>query len=122
MPARTEAERRDMEDTLHVGATRPAMLLGLPVLLAVILLLGGYLIWINLTGWSGLIWAGVFTGPAWVFARFTIAHDHFGIDVLVGWFRTAGLALDRGAWEGASTRSPLPVRLPARARGMRHAG
>ncbi len=110
-----------MEDTLHVGATRPAMLLGLPVLLAVALLLLGYLVWINVTGWSGLVWAVTVTGPAWVFARFTVAHDLYGIDVLLGWFRTGGLALDRGAWEGASTRSPLPLRLSARARGMRRA-
>ncbi len=121
MAARTEAERREAEDTLHVGATRPAMLLGLPVLLAVALLLLGYLVWINVTGWNGLIWAVTVTGPAWVFARFTTAHDLYGIDVLVGWLRTSGIALDRGEWAGASTRSPLPVRSAFRARGMRDA-
>jgi type IV secretion system protein VirB3 len=122
MAGRTEAERRQAEDTLHVGATRPAMLLGLPVLLAVALLLLGYLVWINVTGWTGLLWAATVTGPAWVFARVATAHDLYGIDVLLGWLRTSGIALDRGEWGGASTRSPLPVRLAAKARGMRRAG
>lgn len=122
MTARTEAERREAEDTLHVGATRPAMLLGLPVLLSVLLLLGGYLVWINVTGWRGALWAVAFVGPAWVFARITLSHDLYGIDVLVGWARTAGLSLDRPAWGGASTRSPLPLRATAKLRGMLHVG
>lgn len=118
--ARSEDEQRAMEDTLHVGATRPAMLLGLPVLMAVVLLLLGYLTWVNLTGWKGLLWAVAITGPAWIGARITIAHDLYGIDVLVAWFRTSGITLDRGAWGGAS-RSPLPLRHSHRARGMRRA-
>lgn len=122
MAARSETERRETEDTLHVGATRPAMLLGLPVMLAVLLILSAYLIQTSVTGWRGVLWAAVIAGPAWVFARITLAHDQYGIDVLMGWVRTAGVTLDRGAWGGASTRSPLPLRAPSKARGMRNAG
>jgi type IV secretory pathway VirB3-like protein len=123
MPARTEEERQDMEDTLHVGATRPAMLLGLPVLLAVALLLLGYLVWINVTGWRGLIWAAALVAPSWILARISIANDLYGIGVMAGWLRTTfvTLLMDR-AWRGASTRSPLPSRAPAGTRGMHHAG
>lgn len=118
--ARTEAEQRDSEDALHVGATRPAMLLGLPMVLSVVLLATAYLIWINVTGLRGALWAACTIGPLWIGARLAVGHDPYGIAVLQNWLITTGITFDRGAWGGAS-RSPLPHRQSNRARGMRHA-
>lgn len=109
------------EDALHVGATRPAMLWGLPLPLAIILLGLGYEVLINLPGWHALAFVAAVWPPVWWALTRVIAHDLYGINVAVAWARTSGVTFDRGTWGGAS-RSPLPARPRLRARGMHHAG
>lgn len=110
-----------MEDTLHVGATRPAMFLGLPVFLTVLILLLWYLIWVNVGGWRGGLWGTGLMLPAWVLARLSIANDLYGMAVIYGWLLATLTNLDRAAWGWASSRSPLPTQAVS-PRGMRHAG
>ena len=110
------AENR--EDMLHVGATRPAMLWGLPIVLAVAIVVAGYEIQAAFGNLQGIAWALAICVPAWVFARWRIGHDIYGINVLVAGLRLWGLAFDRATWGGGS-RSPLPAP-QTRTMGMRH--
>lgn len=105
----TSTERIIREDTLHVGATRPARFLGLPMPLAVGL--GGlaYFIQTNVTGWQGIIWAASIVGPVWFCAYLAVAHDPYGINVALAWLRSSFLLLDKARWGGPSC-SPLPAR------------
>jgi type IV secretory pathway VirB3-like protein len=101
--------RKIREDTLHVGATRPARLLGLPMPLAIAL--GGlaYMIQTNVTGWRGALWAAAITGPVWVISFLAVARDPYGINVGLAWLRTAGALQDKSKYGGPSL-SPLPAR------------
>ena len=103
--------RQELEDTLHVGATRPARLLGLPMPLAVVLLGLAVEIQITITSWRGILWAATAVGPAWLVAAIAVANDPYGVNVVTAWARTAILLLDRDVWGGASC-SPLPLRPP----------
>jgi type IV secretory pathway VirB3-like protein len=85
MPA--EAAQRRREDTLHVGATRPAMLLGLPIAWAVPLLGGAYMIQTNVTGFVGIAWAAAWLVPGYAFARLAVRKSFFGLDVVLVWVR-----------------------------------
>ena len=102
-------ERMEREDTLHAGATRPAKLWGLPYPLALPLMVVGYLIQTNLTGWYGLSWALTIVGPCWLVAALIVRHDTYGASVFLAWARTSIPLLDKGRWGGASC-SPLPAR------------
>jgi type IV secretory pathway VirB3-like protein len=102
-------ERMIREDTLHVGATRPVRFWGLPMPLAVGLGGLGYIIQTNVTGWQGLIWAVSVVGPCWFLAYLAVAHDPYGINVVLAWLRTSFLLLDKAIWGGPSC-SPLPAR------------
>lgn len=113
-----DAARR-REDALHIGATRPAMFLGLPMKMTLCLFGVGYIVAVNVPGWQGLAWAAALLGPAYVAARLAVRRSIFGIEVVFGWLRTSGVTFDRATW-GGSSRSPLPARQAARARGMRH--
>lgn len=125
-PARAEnAEdaRRRREDTLHVGATRPAMLLGLPIVWALPLLGGAYIIQTNVTGLEGVAWALAWLVPGYVFARLAVRKSFFGLNVVLVWVRGSLAAWvspwsDRWTWGGFS-RSPLPFRFHSRTKGMR---
>lgn len=103
------AIRATREDTLHVGASRPVRFLGLPMPLAIAL--GGlaYFIQTNVTGWQGIIWAASIVGPLWFIAYLAVAHDPYGINVVLSYLRTVVLAMDRGQW-GGPTCAPLPAR------------
>lgn len=107
------------EDVLHVGGTRPAMFWGLPIVLAVAIVVAGYEIQAAFGNLQGIAWAAVFCVPTWIAARWRIGHDIYGINVLVACLRLLGLAFDRSTWGGGS-RSPLPAAQAPRARGMRH--
>jgi type IV secretory pathway VirB3-like protein len=100
-------ERMNREDTLHVGATRPAMFLGLPMPLAVGLAVLGYAIQVNVTGLEGVGWALAIVGPMGVCSYFAIEHDPYGINVWLAWLRTCLLMRDKSTWGGPSC-SPLP--------------
>jgi type IV secretory pathway VirB3-like protein len=102
-------ERMDREDTIHVGATRPASLFGLPYPLAMALLFVAYMIQTNLGGWYGLSWAVAAVGPCWVLGYLIVRHDTYGANVVVGWTRTGAFLLDKRIWGGSSC-SPLPAR------------
>jgi type IV secretory pathway VirB3-like protein len=96
------------EDTLHRGATRPVMIRGLPIHLAVALGAVAYAIQITITGINGFIWAGAIVGPCWFISGHLIAHDPYGINVAVAWIRNCMLCLDRRKWGGISC-APIPV-------------
>lgn len=121
-PTPAEAAQRKREDTLHIGATRPAMFLGLPVVWTVPLLGGAYLIQTNVTGLQGAAWAAVWLLPGYAAARLAVRKSFFGLNVGLAWVR-ANLAAwaspwsDRWTWGGYS-RSPLPSRFHRKARGM----
>ena len=124
-PTPAEAAQRKREDTLHVGATRPAMLLGLPIAWALPLLGGAYVIQTNVTGLAGVGWAVAWLVPGYVAARLAVRKSFFGLNVVLVWVRAGLVAYvspwsDRWTWGGFS-RSPLPSRFHARAKGMRRA-
>lgn len=102
-------ERMAREDTLHVGATRPISFLGLPIQLAVSLMMVAYMIQTNITGWRGAIWAVAIVGPCWFFAWLAVAHDPYGINVAFAWLRTCFFCRDKKIWGGVSC-SPLPIK------------
>lgn len=115
------ATAEDREDLLHVGGTRPAMLMGVPIVLAVGIAVAWYEVQAVIGGLQGIAWAFAICIPAWILARWRVSVDVFGINVAVAALRLLGLAFDRATWGGGS-RSPLPAIQPARAMGMRHAG
>ena len=80
-PTPAEAAQREREDTLHIGATRPAMFLGLPVVWAVPLLGGAYLIQTNVTGLEGAAWAAAWLFPGYAAARLAVRKSFFGLNV-----------------------------------------
>jgi type IV secretion system protein VirB3 len=102
-------ERMDREDTLHVGATRPVMFLGLPMPLAVGLAVLAYAIQTNVTGLEGVGWALAIVAPVGVGAYFAIEHDPYGINVWLAWLRTCVLMRDKSTWGGPSC-SPFPLK------------
>ena len=100
-------ERMEQEDRLHVGATRPARLFGLPYPFAILQIFVGYMIQTNLRGWYGLSWAVVTVAPCWGFFYILVAHDPYGANVAAAWARTCVMLRDKGVWGGPSC-SPLP--------------
>jgi type IV secretion system protein VirB3 len=108
------------EDPLHVAATRPALLWGLPLPLALVLSVAGAEIQIAAHGLMGVAWALALVVPCWVIARLLVARDYNAINVLVLWANTAARGLDSSLWGGASV-APLPVRARQGPRGMRNA-
>lgn len=108
----------DREDTLHVGGTRPAMFWGLPIALAVGIVVAGYEIQAAFGTLQGIAWAFAFCVPAWIAARWLIARDLYGIGVALAAARLLGLAFDRAVWGGGS-RNPLPA-VQCGPMGMRH--
>lgn len=101
-------ERMEQEDTLHVGASRPDRLFGLPYPIAVLLLFVAYMIQTNLGGWYGLSWAVVMVAPCWGFFYILVAHDPYGANVAMAWARTCVMLRDKKVWGGPSC-SPLPA-------------
>ncbi len=99
----------DREDTLHVGATRPIMFLGLPMQVAICILMVGYFIQTTITGLSGILWAAVFIGPCWIFCAVSVSQDPYGLSVAFSWYQTCFLCSDKKVWGGVSC-SPLPAR------------
>lgn len=98
----------DREDTLHVGATRPIMFLGLPMQVAVGILMVGYFIQTTITGLSGIIWAAIAVGPCWFICAVLVSQDPYGLNVALAWYQTCFLCSDKKIWGGVS-RSPLPA-------------
>jgi type IV secretion system protein VirB3 len=103
-------------DTLYLAATRPALFMGVPLVMAVgFMMLGGFIIVLLENPLYELVLI-----PLWLAARVLVSRDYNAIGVTVLFLRTAGRSVDGPAWGGA-TVAPLPVRVSKRGRGMCHA-
>lgn len=101
------------ETTLHVAATRPAMLWGLPLQLALVFFMAAG---VTAVAMHNALYAVVVL-PIWLAASLLVRRDYNAVRVTGLWLSTTGSALDSQLWGGAST-SPLPVRISRRARGF----
>jgi type IV secretion system protein VirB3 len=104
-------------DTLYLAATRPALVMGVPLVVGVaFFMLAGFIIIFleNPLYEMTLV-------PLWFGARVLVARDYNAVGVAVLYLRTMGRAIDKPIWGGAST-APLPIRIPPRGRGMVDAG
>lgn len=104
-------------DTLYLGATRPALFMGVPLTLgAGFLMLTGIVVVI----FKNPLYLGLII-PLFFAARELVARDYNAVGVALLYLRTAGRSVDSSKWGGASV-TPLPVRLRGRGRGMEDAG
>lgn len=90
-------------------------LLGVPLPLGMMLLVGASVV-MTVTQYPPYV---VVMLPVWWISKLLVARDYHAPGILLLWLRTAGAALDRRQWGGASLH-PLPVRVPPRGRGMVH--
>lgn len=114
-----EIEERKRQDTLHVGGTRPAMLLGLPLKLTLALLGAWYLVLVNVS----FVWSFALLIPGWTAARLAVRKSLYGVNIAALFVQTQLASLlspftDRWTWGGAS-RAPLPSRFQTKAKGMK---
>lgn len=101
------------ENILYIAATRPALFLGVPLVMAgFLLMLAGFVIVLLHNPLYELVMA-----PLWFGARFVVARDYNGMNVALLWLRTAARSVDGSLWGGASV-SPNPVKVSAHGRGM----
>jgi type IV secretion system protein VirB3 len=100
------------EDTLYVAATRPALVMGVPLVVAAILLMVAGLVIIVIQNplYEMLM------GPLWLGAKAVVSRDYNAMSVLLLFLQTSGRSVDSGDWGGASV-SPDPIRV-RRVRGM----
>ena len=104
-------------DTLYLAATRPALFMGVPLVVAVaFMMLGGFIIVLLENPLYELMLI-----PLWLAAKVLVSRDYNAVGVAVLFLRTAGRGVDGARWGGASV-APLPVRVPQRGRGMSDAG
>jgi type IV secretion system protein VirB3 len=104
-------------DTLYLAATRPALFMGVPLVVAVAFMMSaGFIIVL----FENPLYEALLI-PLWFAARVLVARDYNAVGVTVLFLRTAGMGVDSGTWGGASV-APLPIRVPARGRGIAHAG
>ncbi len=100
-------------DTLYLAATRPALFMGVPLVLAVgFMMLGGFIIVLLENPLYELVLI-----PLWLAARVLVSRDYNAVGVTVLFLRTAGRSVDGSVWGGASV-TPLPIRAAKRGRGM----
>jgi type IV secretion system protein VirB3 len=99
------------ETTLHVAATRPAMVMGLPIDLFAILAMGTTFVGIVSMFYMPL------TIPVWWAASLLVRRDYNAPRVFLLWAKGPGFALDSGLWGGASI-SPFPIKPDRRYRGI----
>jgi type IV secretion system protein VirB3 len=101
------------ETTLHVAATRPALLWGLPLQLAATFVIAFGVIAVAM---HNMLYGAVLA-PLWFAAGLLVRRDYNAIRVTALWLRTSASAFDSHIWGGASV-SPLPVKTSKRARGI----
>jgi type IV secretion system protein VirB3 len=98
---------------LFVAATRPAMVLGLPIGLAVVFMMAVAAIMITVQNpfyELALI-------PAWIVAREVVRLDYNGVRIAQLWLETKVASFDAHRWGGASP-SPFPIRPGRHPRGI----
>jgi type IV secretion system protein VirB3 len=100
-------------DTLYLAATRPALFMGVPLIVGVgFMMLGGFIIVLLENPLYELVLI-----PLWLAARVLVSRDYNAVGVALLFLRTAGLGVDSRSWGGSSV-APLPIRIPQRGRGM----
>ncbi|MDQ2830273.1 MAG: type IV secretion system protein VirB3 [Chloroflexota bacterium] len=97
------------EDVLQVALTRPALFLGLPYELAVLLGISGIVAGVQM---HSFLW-NFAPAPLWLLAAALVRRDYNGIRIALVWLRTSAVILDKDVWGGASV-SPMPVRMKVR--------
>ncbi len=105
-------ERLD-EAPLFVAATRPALIMGLPLGLFVLFLMALALIMIfvqNPFYELGLV-------PLWFGARLLVRYDYNAVGVAALWLQTKARSFDAHHWGGASP-APFPIRQAKLPRGI----
>ncbi|MGX7877212.1 type IV secretion system protein VirB3 [Mesorhizobium sp. ORM8.1] len=99
--------------TLYVAATRPALVLGVPLTLAgALMMLAGLIIIILKNPLYEVVLV-----PLWFGARLIVERDYNAASVAFLYLQTAGRSVDGQVWGGASV-SANPIRVPKRGRGM----
>ncbi len=98
------------EATLHVAATRPALLMGLPIELGAL-----FIVTAGICGVLNLFYIPIML-PLWFGAMLLVRRDYNAPRVVLLGLRGPGIALDSATWGGASV-SPIPKKLPTRYRG-----
>lgn len=100
-----------MPAALHLGATRPALIWGVPYVLAIVL--------IQIAGIVGVFyWAGpIIALPLWFLAAVLVRRDFHGPRVWMLWWGTSARTWDAEVWGGSSMAS-MPLHLPRRFRGI----
>src|SRR5215469_1219858 len=98
---------------LFVAATRPALVAGMPIGLAVAFLMAFPLI---------IIFAEnplyeLVLAPVWFGARLIVRYDYNAVRIVALWLRSAARSIDAHRWGGASP-APFPVRRSRRPRGI----
>ncbi len=103
------------QSVLHIAATRPALLWGVPYVVAVVI--------VQIAGIVGVLhWAGPIIGaPLWVLAAVLVRRDYNAPRIWMLWWNSSARCMDAEIWGGSSI-SPFPINLPKRLRGVADAG
>lgn len=104
-------EERLTETTLHIAATRPAMMMGMPMDLCVALAMATTFI-----GIASMFYMPLMI-PIWWAAALLVRRDYNAPRVFLLWAKGPGFALDSGLWGGSSI-SPFPMQGEKRFRGI----
>lgn len=104
-------------DMLYLAATRPAMVMGVPLtVFAILLMVAGFIIVLMRNPLYLLVMI-----PLFYATREVVARDYNAIGVVLLYLKTAGRSVDSKKWGGASV-TPFPIRIRNRGRGMVDAG
>jgi type IV secretion system protein VirB3 len=95
------------EDVLHVGATRPAMIWGIPFFIIVPV----FIVCVEIEMIMGLKMALIFGPPIVMTAVAVVKHDYNGPRLWWVWLTTRALILDDWHW-GGTAAAALPVKQP----------
>jgi len=98
---------------LFVAATRPALVAGMPIGLAVAFMMAFALIMIF--GENPLY--ELVLVPGWFGARLLVRYDYNAVRIVALWLQTSARSLDAHRWGGASPAA-FPVRQSRRPRGI----
>lgn len=93
------------EDVLHVGATRPAMIWGIPFFIIVPV----FVLCLEIEMIMGLRMALIFDPPIVVCAVAMVKYDYNGLRLWWVWLTTRALILDDWHW-GGTAAAALPVK------------